>query len=148
MNRFITGLLCLCVFICGCQKSRVIYRDRQAMMGTLVQVTSTDERAAKIVFDEMKRIDAMLGKNYPGSEINKLNSLGKLKVSPDLFFVIRKAREFWVLSNGEFDITAGRLMQIWGYADKKFRKPSEEELSAALALTGMDKVTIDAARRE
>ncbi len=148
MKKIFIGLLCCCALICGCQKSKILYRDRQVMLGTFVQVSSPDGRAAKIAFDEMSRIEDLLSKSSVNSEVNKLNQAGKLKVSPDMLYLVRRAREFWVLSSGEFDITIGRLMQIWGFSDKKYRRPSDEELSAALALTGMDKIIIDDAKSE
>lgn len=143
MKKIIVGILCCCAMLCGCQKGRVLYRDRQVVMGALVQITSPDERAAKIAFDEMKRIEALFSKDSASSELNRLNQAGRLKVSPDFLYVTRKAREFWILSNGEFDITVGRLMRAWGINDKNYRRPSNEELKSALMLTGMDKVAID-----
>ena len=101
-----------------------LYKDTQVMMGTFVEVISPDKDASNIVFGEIKRIENLLSKYKPDSEIAKLNKLGKLKVSPDTFYVLQKAGEFWQISDGAFDITVGPLMDLWGFTDKKYCLPS------------------------
>jgi len=109
-------------------------------MGTFVEVISPDKDASSIVFTEIKRVENLLSKYKEDSEIAKLNRIGKLKVSPDTFYVLQKAKEFWQLSDGGFDITVGPLMDLWGFSDKKYYLPKDKEIKQALSRVGFDKI--------
>lgn len=117
-----------------------MHRDTQVMMGTFVEVISPDKDASNIVFGEIKRIEGLLSKYKEDSEIAKLNKLGKLKVSPDTFYVLQKAKKIWQLSDGAFDITVGPLMDLWGFTDKKYYLPKDEEITQTLNKVGFDKI--------
>jgi thiamine biosynthesis lipoprotein len=112
------------------------------MMGTFVEVTSPDKNAANIVFSEIKRIESLLNKYNPDSQVSRLNKFGKLNASPDTFYIIKRAKEFWRMSDGAFDITVGPLMDVWGFSDKKYRLPKEDEIKNTLALIGTDKIIL------
>lgn len=125
--------------LCGCQKQQ-LYKDSRIMMGTFVEVISPDKDAANIAFGEIKRIEDLLSKYKEDSEVAKLNKLGELRVSQDTFYVLQKAKEFWQLSDGAFDITVEPLMDLWGFTDKKYYLPKDEEIKNVLSLIGFDKI--------
>lgn len=125
--------------LCGCQ-SQQLYRDKRIAMGTFVEVISPDKRAANIAFDEIKRIEGLLSKYKENSEISRLNKFGKLNISPDTSYIIRKAKEFWLASDGAFDITVGPLMDLWGFTNKKYYFPQKYEIKNTLGLVGFNKI--------
>ena len=129
-------------FLCGCQ-NRNLYKDTQLMMGTFVEVTSANKEAAGIVFGEIKRVEDLLSKYKPDSEISRLNKIGKLKLSPDTFYIIKKSKEFWKASNGAFDITVAPLVDLWGFTDKKYSVPSDAEIKNVISLIGSDKIILN-----
>ncbi|MCX5703904.1 MAG: FAD:protein FMN transferase [Candidatus Omnitrophica bacterium] len=112
------------------------------MMGTFVEVTSPDKSAAGIVFGEIKRLEDLLSKYKENSEIAQLNRTGKLKLSPDVFYLIKKSIAFWQASDGAFDITVGPLVDLWGFTDKKFFVPGEGRIKNILPLIGSDKIIL------
>ena len=126
--------------LCGCQQKEQLHKDTRAMMGTFVEVISPDERAAGIVFKEIKRIESLLSKYDLHSEISRLNNSGELAVSHDTIYVLRKSREFCLHSDGAFDVTVAPLMDLWGFTDKKFRLPQESEIKETLKFVGDDKI--------
>ena len=128
-------------FLSGCQ-NKPLYKDTQVMMGTFVEVVSADKRAGGIAFEEIKRIENLLSKYNPQSEVSQLNKLGKLKVSPETFYIIKKAIEFWRLSDGAFDITVAPLADLWGFTGKKYNLPKDEEIKNTLKLVGSDKIIL------
>ena len=130
------GLFCVC-------QPQPLYKESRIMMGTTVEITSPDRRAANIAFREIKRIEGLLTKYKEDSEISKLNRLGELEASPEMLYITKKAREFWAASDGAFDITVGPLMDIWGFTDKKYNLPKKEEISESLDLIGLDKIIFD-----
>jgi len=125
----------------GCQNKKP-FRSERVMMGTFVEVFSADKRAPDIVFKEIERIENLLSKYKPESEISQLNRLGKLAVSDDTFYIIKKAKEFSELSQGAFDITVAPLMDLWGFTDKNFVIPKDEDIKNALTLVGSDKIIL------
>ncbi len=137
-------ILAVCVAatqVFGC-KNRV-FKETRVMMGTYVQVTSSDWRAAPIVFDEIKRIEDLLSKYKDKSEISRLNRIGKSSVSVDTMYIMRKAKQLWLVTSGAFDPTVGPLLDLWGFTDKKYRFPSDGEIAETMKKVGMDKVEID-----
>jgi FAD:protein FMN transferase len=129
--------LALCL---GCQMQPQMYRDTRVLMGTYVEVSSGDKRAARIVFDEMKRLEGLLSKYDPRSEVSQLNKTGKISAGPDLYYLLTKAKEYWFATDGAFDITVGPLMDLWGFTSKKFRQPSDDDIRQALKLVGTNKI--------
>jgi len=128
--------------LCGCQQPQ-LHRQTQVLMGTFVEVISPDQRAADIVFSEIRRIEGMLSKYRPESEVSRLNKNGWVKAGPEMFFILEKSREFWELSGGAFDITVGPLMDLWGFTDKKFRQPSDAQIKKTLELIGTNKIILN-----
>ena len=138
----IYSLLLLSLFcVTGCQQQQ-LYKDNRVMMGTFIEVSSPNKEAGDIVFQEFKRIENLLSKYTPESEISRLNKLGKLQVSPDTFYLIKRSQEFWKASDGAFDITVAPLVDLWGFTESKFTIPKDEEIKKALTLVGSDKIIL------
>ena len=131
----------LCILLCGC-KNHQLYKDSRVMMGTFVEVSSPDKKASGIVFEEIKRIENLLSKYNPDSEVSRLNKFGKLAASPDTFYIIEKSKEFWKASTGGFDISVAPLVDLWGFTDKKYSLPDEEKIKEILGLVGFDKIIL------
>ena len=123
-------------------KTKQIYRDNRILMGTIWEVTSPNKQAARIVFSEASRIQQLLSKYIPGSEISQLNRLGKLKVSAETFYIIKKSLEFCSLTQGAFDITVAPLVDLWGFTNKDFQVPSDDKIRVVLKLVGSDKIIL------
>jgi FAD:protein FMN transferase len=138
-------LTCAFVFISGCDNSPRLYKESRVMMGTFVEVISPDNKAAGIAFGEIKRIEDLLSKYNQDSEVSRLNSAGQLKVSRETYYIITRAKEFWLLSNGAFDITVGPLVELWGFKDKKYYLPLRAEIVQTLKRVGTDKIILNPA---
>jgi thiamine biosynthesis lipoprotein len=112
------------------------------MMGTVVEVISPDRRAADIAFREIKRIENLLSYYRDDSEVSRLNKQGRLEVSPETLFVIKKAGEFWQVTQGAFDVTVAALLELWGFSGGNYRVPDDIKIKETLELIGFDKVRI------
>ena len=137
-------ILCSVLILCGCQshQSHQFYVNSRIMMGTIVEVTSPDKRAAGIAFSEIKRIEDLLSKYKEDSEVSRLNKLGKSVVSPETFYILKKSKEFWQLSSGAFDVTVAPLVDLWGFTNKNFTVPADEKIKNILNLIGSDKILL------
>lgn len=119
------------------------YKATGVMMGSYVEITSDSLRAHKIFFDEIERLEKIFSKYIPESEISQLNTQGKLKVSPETLDVIEQSLEFYNITGKLFDISVGPLVDLWGFTDKKYRIPTEEEIKNTLMLVVEDRIIID-----
>lgn len=135
---------CFLFTLTGCQP-KPLFKETRVLMGTFFEVTSPDSNAIRIAFEEIRRIDDLLSKYKPQSEVSRLNALGKLKVSKDTFFIIKRSVEFWKLSGAAFDITVAPLITLWGFTDKKYTVPSAEQIKNTLRLVGSDKIILNEA---
>lgn len=149
MRRHITAIVMIgctaaTVYFTGCNNIATgrLYSEKRVAMGTFVEVISCESRALYIAFDEIRRIEKLLSKYDQNSEVWKLNRSGRLKASPETFYIIKQAKEFYTLTNGAFDITVGPLVDLWGFADKKYSLPSENKIKSALKLIGSDKIIL------
>jgi len=124
------------------EKTVQLYRDNRLLMGTFWEVLSPDKRAGSIVFAEAKRIENLLSKYIPDSEISRLNRSGSLKVSPDTFYIIKKAKELCQASAGAFDITVAPLVDLWGFTNRQYKLPAEDSIKNTLKLVGCDKIIL------
>ena len=134
-------VLCSLIVLCGCQNQR-LYKDSRIMMGTIIEVTSPHKEAAGVVFGELERLENLLSKYKPESEVSQLNKKAKLKVSPETFYILKKSKEFWQLSSGAFDVTVAPLVDLWGFTNKNFTVPADEKIKNILNLIGSDKILL------
>ena len=87
------------------------------------------------------------------SELSRLNRQPPgvpMPVSAELFAVLRLAGEISTATGGAFDMTAGSLVNLWGFgprgaAEPFVRIPADAEISQALVNTGTDRLELDEA---
>jgi len=98
------------------------------------------EEAIAAAFREIARIEQMMSPTGEG-ELARLNAEGRsrpVRVSPELFQLLERSLEYHELTEGKFDITLGKLVELWGFgegAQSPPRRPPPPEAIEAL-LTG------------
>jgi thiamine biosynthesis lipoprotein len=126
------------------------FKQEQAIMGTPIVVEFWDadthhaERCAEQVFNEMRRIDALMSPYKPDSELSRINqqaAKGALQVSEEMFNLLKKSLQMSQLSNGAFDITFSSVGHLYDY--RKHIKPSEQEIQQSLAGINYRHVLLD-----
>jgi len=133
----------LLMLLSSCAKKPIYYRQIRFMLGTIVEVTSDSKEAGEIAFREISRIENILSRYKEYSDIGQLNKLGKIKARPETLFVLEKAKEFWQLTDGAFDVSVGPLLDIWGFSQHNYRLAPDNEIKKTLRLVGQDKILID-----
>jgi thiamine biosynthesis lipoprotein len=100
-------------------------RERFAAMGTEVEVLleaadGLRSRAAiAAARREFARLESLLSRFLPDSELSRLNRERRLRVGPDLARVVRRALDLRRRTGGRFDPTVGRAVRASGY-DRTF----------------------------
>lgn len=115
------------------------------LMDTLVEIkvgggdSRHADRAISAAFDEMERIEDLMSAHRPNSDVSRINveagqSHEGTSVSRDTIEVLRIAQEYRELSGGEFDITIGPIVELWGIGTGIDRVPTDKHIHAALGL--------------
>jgi thiamine biosynthesis lipoprotein len=102
--------------------------------------------AAREALAEADRLEAAWSVFREDSEISALNrnaGTGPQPVSPELAALLARCQALSADTAGAFDVTATPLSRCWGLLARQGRIPDDDELIAARALVGMDKVRID-----
>ncbi len=133
-----------------------LYHFSRSAMGTDAEVylyAKNGERALELfeaAFSEIEEAEAALSIYRPTSEVSRINRTAGIEpvtTDPETFDLIRTALALSERTDGAFDITVGPLVRAWGFFGGQGRSPSQEELSAARARTGWEKVALDETRR-
>lgn len=106
--------------------------------------------AAELALDEIAKIERQISRFLPDSEISFVNreaSTRSVKVSPNVFALLRKARELAVITGGFFDPTIGPLVDLMREANATGKRPSRLRLELAKQRIGIDKLELCSADR-
>lgn len=106
--------------------------------------------SALAALEQLDQIEAAWSIFQPGSEVARINrdaAEQPVKVSNETFSVIRRAVLWSQRTGGAFDITAGPLVETWGFTKRRGRKPTRAQIEQALAKVGYQKLELDPQRR-
>ncbi len=81
------------------------------------------------------------------SVVNRTATDNEVRLEPRLYTLLALAAKLSAETGGAFDITAGPLVKAWGFYKRAGTIPSDEELSAALARVGSQRLILDKATR-
>ena len=114
-------------------------------MDTYMSISATGGEAEKALQTAQQTVFAMerrLSATDEKSEIAALNASGSGSVSADTAALLERSLGLAADCAGAFDPTVRPLMELWGFTTEAYRVPSAEEIAAAAALTGWEKVQL------
>ncbi|WP_417514166.1 FAD:protein FMN transferase [Marinobacter sp.] len=109
---------------------------------------SAADAIAEDVLAVFHQVDRNMSRYRDDSELSELNRLAAdapVKVSPELFEVLKKAGEVAELSDGAFDISFGSVGFLYDYRERQ--QPSEEDIRSRLGHINYQDIILDAAER-
>lgn len=139
----------------GPSDSEFWHRHQGDAMGTLIRVEfwledkARAKRLVKGVMAEMHRIDRLMSPYIESSELAQINARAHqepVKVSPELFNLIKLALQHGQWSKGTFDITFASVGFRYDY--RKGVKPDENQLADAINLVDYRSVRLSDDSRE
>jgi thiamine biosynthesis lipoprotein len=104
--------------------------------------------AGEEALEEIARLEQLLSLYRPSSEIAHVNARAAwepVRVSPPVFEVLWRARQWHERTQGAFDITIAPLLRCWGFMGAEGAMPDPVAVQAARAITGMHWVELDPA---
>lgn len=148
-----------CLASCGADRSSYkAYALSGASMGTTYDVeivappADLDRRRLRDdIADRLAVLERSMSTWLPGSELSRFNAAhdtGWFEVSPALCEAVADALSIGRMTGGAFDVTAGPLVNLWGFGPAGIRSepPAEEEVAAALRRVGHAKLHADCGR--
>ena len=120
-------------------------------MATSFEVVISDEeseyarQAAQAVFDEIDRIERLLSRFDPGSDISQINLLkpgDSVLVDVDVFSCLQTALKVDEETGGAFDVTIGPLMNCYRDEAGNPLQPTETVIKEALTRIGMNRLIL------
>jgi len=102
------------------------------------------------VFEEIDQLDAQMSNYKPESELSTVNrdaAQHEVLVEPRLFGLIQYSLRASQESGGDFDITVGPLIKLWGFFRGQGRLPGAAEIAQVEKRIGYQHVYLDPARR-
>jgi thiamine biosynthesis lipoprotein len=107
------------------------------------------EAASKAAFQRISQLNEILSDYETDSELNELSrTSGKgtpVRVSDELWTVLKQADALARRSNGAFDVTVGPAVTLWRRARRNQQMPEPDRLARAREAIGFDKVRFDPA---
>lgn len=125
-------------------------------MGTLWRVTlyapdaPSASNAVRAAFARVAALEEVMSDYDPDSELERLRKspVGQpVKVSDDLFDILRRAQEVSRQTDGGFDVTIGPEVQLWRRARRRRALPDPAVLEAARQAVGYENLRLDAEAR-
>ncbi len=117
-------------------------------MDTVCTITLYDVRD-EVLLDEAfalcKRYDALFSRTAEESDISRINRLGDgtAEVDPETAGLLKTALEYSARTGGKFDVTVGRLTDLWDFKAESPSLPPPEELDGALKQTGYQNLSVE-----
>jgi hypothetical protein len=128
-------------------------RVHRPAMACLFEVTLGSEEArfvpeARAALDEVDALESVLTVFSESSELAQVNrdaASGPVTVSAGLIELLGLCRDLHRATGGAFDPTSTPLSREWGFLGRQGRRPSAEQIEAARARVGMERVVLSEA---
>ena len=137
--KILLAVLMTAIFISGCgNESSTHYERTEKIMGTLVTLKAQGKNSQVAVDESFDKIFALVDNIQ--ADVKKLNeSAGSgefVKVSHDVFAILKLSQHYSELTDGAFDVTVGAAVDLWRNARQSGTLPSPEELDSVKKLVG------------
>lgn len=146
----------LCLIFAGknsisSDNNKVRFNETRLLMGTVVEVIvihnneGTARRAMGSAFSEMERIDKLMSNFKEESDISRINrkaGIESVAVDNDTIEVIKKSIYYSKISNGAFDITIGRVEELYNFEDEG-RIPEKDKFEKYVNHVGYKNIKIN-----
>lgn len=147
MKSFSILFLLLVLFVAGCTNSpsKYIY-NKGFVYGTMYSITyeSPDGIDLQDEITEKFRIYTLIFSTYEKeSTISKINDNIPVKPEPEFMICFNRAMEISKITNGAFDITAGPMVNAWGFGPEKKKHMTREKVDSLIAITGYHKIHVE-----
>lgn len=153
-KRITAIVLAVALVLAGCgfgiykydREKRFEYAEKNSYaMGTIVSQKIYAPYGAKHtdkVNFVIAAIEDVISRKVEHSAVSTLNAEGSASDS-DTAQIIKNCIDISEKTQGAFDITVGKVVDLWGIGEENSRVPDENELEAALSAVGYENLAVD-----
>ncbi len=150
MKKLLPSFL-LILFVASLNAQKVYHKTLKLMGSRFdISVVSTNkieaEKHINIAVAEITRIERIISswdKNSETSMINKNAGVQPIKVSKELFNLIKRAKIISKLTDGAFDISYASMDRIWKFDGSMKIFPSSEKIKKSVAKVGYKNIILN-----
>lgn len=160
-SKVILGIsLIIAISLAGCSKkepeaiiNKEAYSEQQFLMGTYVKMQIFDDGKEEVLDKGFARVKELANKittneedTTAGAEVEEINQqagIKPVKVSDDVYPLIKKAYDYSVAEEEGFDLAIGPITKLWHIGFDDARKPAQTEIDQALKLVKHENVILD-----
>ena len=141
-------ILALAVFtIVSCQNSPSKYIYNKGMVyGTIYSITYESPNGIDLqekITEKFNEYNRMFSTYDKESIISKINKNEPVELSNEFIICYEKAVEVSKITNGAFDITAGAMVNAWGFGPEEKKKMTQEKVDSLIEITGFQKIKLE-----
>ena len=131
--------------------SEVLVERAFFVMGTILEFRlycndkEVCDKAILEAYSEVKRLDDIFSNYKNNSVLSRVNSFagdGRISVPPEFIELTSRAIFFSGLTDGAFDITVGKAIEIWSVGEQKNLMPNRDEIQKAQDCIGFGKIKL------
>ena len=147
------SLLAFFLFFCsfssvGCGRSKEPVSKSDFYFNTVITITLYGEENASYIDDCFKlasHYENLFSNTIADSDISKINNANgtPVTVDDDTIELLQKGIYYGDLSQGQFDITIGKLSSLWDFPNNSGTVPSESDIEATLSTIDYHAIDID-----
>lgn len=132
----------------SCGKPAPVSKQEIAF-GTVCSITLYERNAEKVLdkcFARLQELDDIFNINEENSDINLINKqagISSVTVSKEAIFVLKQAKEFAKLTDGNFDPTIGPLVRVWNINGTNPKVPKQSKIDEARALVNFENLILN-----
>lgn len=152
MRLFLSLFLFFALSVVHGQQKYVSAHKTLKLMGSRFDITvvSSNEELGHVNIEEavaeITRIEKLISAWDPNSEtslINKNAGIKPVKVSPELFQLIERAKLLSSITDGAFDITYASLDKVWKFDGSMKHLPTQAQIQKSISKVGHEKIILD-----
>lgn len=138
-------ILLICLSLTGCiGKPGYIYNEG-FIFGTLYHIVYESPDGKDLhqqIREQLDRLTGIFSTFDSSSVISKINNNQPVEPGPEFLFCFKRAMEISEITGGAFDITAGSLVNAWGFGAEEKKRMTPEIIDSLKEITGYKKVTL------
>lgn len=139
-------IICFLFNIFSCEKSpsKYVY-NKGFIYGTMYTITYESPHGEDFqneISNELSRYNRIFSTYDKESTISKINN--NEQVTPELVFLecFTRAMEIAEITRGAFDITAGPMVNAWGFGPEDKKNMTPEKVDSLIEITGFQKIRL------
>ncbi len=128
----------------SCQREQRFYYNSGEVFGTIYNIKyKADKDYHQEIQAVLKEVDYSLSNYIPTSIISKINHNEATDLDQHFINVFNKAQNISAQTKGAYDMTAGALVNAWGFGSEKHLFPQKSTIDSLLRITGYQKVHLE-----